>query len=139
MKHDKAPGPDNTTTELLVAAGDIGIQKLTELANDIYDSGVIPDDLTKSIFITLPKKPGATECELHRTISLMRHVTKLILRILMMRARPKITPEISKEQCGFMKDTGTRNAIFMIRRLNERAIETKRDIFLCFLDYTMGV
>ncbi|GFO12223.1 MORC family CW-type Zinc finger protein 3 [Plakobranchus ocellatus] len=46
---------------------------------------------------------GATECELHRTISLMSHVTKLLLRIIMMRVRNKIKPEIAEEQCGFVE------------------------------------
>ena len=81
---------------------------LTDFLNAIYDSGEIPSDLSKSIFIALPKKPGATECESHRTISLMSHITKILLKILMSRMRNKITPE---EQCGFVKDKGTRNAI----------------------------
>ena len=29
--------------------------------------------LLKSIFVTLPRKAGATECELHPTIGLMSH------------------------------------------------------------------
>ena len=33
----------------------------------MYNSGNIPEDLSKSIFIALPRKPGATECELHKS------------------------------------------------------------------------
>ena len=102
----------------------------------IYDTGEIPSDLSKSIFIALPKKPGATECESHRTISLMSHITKILLKILMARMRNKITPEIAEEQCGFVKDKGTRNAIYMLRTLTERAMEIQRDLYLCFIDYT---
>ena len=61
---------------MIKALGDFGIEKLTIMANEIYDTGKIPQDLSKSIFIALPKKPGAIECELHRTISLMSHITK---------------------------------------------------------------
>lgn len=32
------------------------------------------EDLNRSIFIGLPKKPGGNECEHHRTISLMIHI-----------------------------------------------------------------
>src|SRR5438132_4730898 len=97
-----------------------------------------PEDLLKSIFIALPKKPGATECELHRTISLMSVVLKLILpvRILLQPMRNKIRPEISKSQCGFMNDTGTRNAIFILRNICERSIEVNKDLYLCFIDFT---
>src|ERR1700730_7448816 len=110
------------------------LRKITEIGNDIYNSGEIPDDLSKSIFIELPKKPGVTECELHRTISLMSVVLKVILRILMQRMRNKIRPEINKTQYGFMNDTGTRNAIFILRNVCERAIEVKKDLYLCFID-----
>ena len=54
----------------------------------------------------------------------------------MWRARKNIKPEIGKEQCGFMKDTGTRNAIFTLRMICERSIEMQKDIYLCFIDYT---
>ena len=66
----------------------------------------------------------------------MSHITKLILRIIMNRARSRIRPEIGKEQCGFVQDAGKRNAIFIIRILSERAIEMQKDLFLCFVDYT---
>ena len=61
---------------------------------------------------------------------------KLILRITMMPVRNKLKPEIGKEQCGCMEDTGTRNAIFMLRMLSERAIEMQREVYVCFIDYT---
>src|SRR5438552_17769286 len=102
----------------------------------MYNSGNIPEDLLKSIFIALPKKPGATECELHRIISLMSVVLKLILRILMQRIRNKIRPEINKSQCGFMNDTGTRNAIFILRNICERSTEVNKNLYLCFIDFT---
>ena len=67
----------------------------------------------------------------------MSHITKILLTILMARMRNKITPEIAEEQCGFVKDKGTRNAnIYMLRPLTERAIEIQRDLYLCFIDYT---
>ena len=111
---------------MIEALEDFGIDTMREIINEIYDSGTIPEDLSKSIFIALPKKPNATECELHRTISLMSHVIKTILRIIMWRARKNIKPEIGKEQCGFMKDTGTRNAIFTLRMLCEDPLRCKK-------------
>ena len=66
----------------------------------------------------------------------MSHITKVILRVIMMRVRRKLKPEIGKEQCGFMEDTGTRNAIFMLRMLSERAIEMQKEVYVCFIDYT---
>ena len=122
MKKGKAGGPDKITVEMIESLDEFGIDMLTDCLNAIYDSGEIPSDLSKSIFIALPKKPGDTECESHRTISLMSHITKILLKILMARMRNKTTPEFAEEQCGFVKDKGTRNAIYMLRTLTERAI-----------------
>ena len=80
MKHGKALGPDDVAIEEVEALGEFGIERVTDVLNEIYDTGEIPTEMSKSIFIVLPKKPGATECELHRTISLMSHVTKVLLR-----------------------------------------------------------
>ena len=81
MPEKKSPRPDGITTEMLVAAGEVGILELTELSNMMHNQGSFPSDLNKSIFITLPKVNGTIKCKKHWTISLMSHVTKLVLRI----------------------------------------------------------
>ena len=136
MKNGKATGPDNIPIEMIKALEEIGLDMTTRLMNAIYDNGTIPVDLCKSVFIALPKTPGATECELHRTISLMSHFTKVLLRILMVRMRKNLKPEISPSQFGFVADKGTRNAIFTLKMLMERCIEVQKDLYLCFIDYS---
>ena len=135
MKGNNARGPDGIVIEMMKALDDFGIEKLTIMANEIYDTGKIPQDLSKSIYIALPKNPGTIECELYRTISLMSHITKVIIRVIMMRVPRCTKSEISQEQCGFVEDTGTINAIFIVRTLCERAIEVQHDLYLCFIDY----
>lgn len=48
------------------------------------------------------KYSSALECY-HHIISLMCHITKLILRIIMKRIRDKIEQEISDKQCRFIE------------------------------------
>ena len=136
MKTGKATGQDNIPVEIIVTLEDLGIDMVTKLLNSIYDSGVIPNDLLKSIFIALPKSSGATECEMHRTISLMSHCTKILLRVILRRMRKSLRPEISRAQFGFVPDKGTRNAIFTLSMLMERCIEVQKDLYICFIDYS---
>ena len=70
---------------MLQALDEIGIDKITELCNKIYDTGYIPDDMRKSTFIPIPKKAKAVNCTDFRTISLMSHVTKMLLKIILHR------------------------------------------------------
>ena len=64
----------------------------------------------------------------------MSHVTKVILRVIMLRIRNKIHPEISTEQYGFLKDKGT-NAIFVLCMLSEWAIQMQQTMYLYFIDW----
>ena len=52
----KAPGEDGITTEMLKQLKKFGIEKLTELYNEMYSTGHIPEELLISVYITLPKK-----------------------------------------------------------------------------------
>ena len=83
----KAPGPDDITTEVLVAAGGRGVTEITNIANMMYSEGRFQEQMYKSIFITIPKVTGTAKCEKHHTISLISHVTKLVLRVIMNRIR----------------------------------------------------
>ena len=136
IRRNKAAGPDGIVVEMIDALQEYGVDILTNVINKIYEDGKFPEDLRKSIFIALPKKPGAVDCDQHRTISLMSHVTKIILKILLQRARSRIAPEIGIEQFGFVEDAGTRNAIFVLRMITERAVEMQKDVFMCFIDYS---
>ena len=68
MQEKKSPGPDGITTEMLVAAGEIGILELTELSNMIHNQGSFPNELNKSIFITLPNVNGTIKCKKHNQL-----------------------------------------------------------------------
>ena len=54
----------------------------------------------------------------------------------MNRLHGRTLQEIASEQYGFMPDKETRNAIFVLRRMSERAIQKQKDIYVCFIDYS---
>ena len=136
MKTGKANGPDMISTEMMQALEGIELDAITKMLNTIYDTGEIPKEMLQSIFIVLPKKQGATECEQHRTISLMSHMTKILLRIIMKRIRNKVFTEIADNQCRFIEGKGTANAIYILRQIIERTLEVNKDLHVCFIDYT---
>ena len=94
MAKGKAAGPGGLTVEMLDALGEFGISTITRLANKIYNEGKFPAEMIKSVFITMPKKAGTTKCEQYRTISLMSHLTKLIIRVLLKRIRGRTADEV---------------------------------------------
>ena len=69
-------------------------------------------------------------------VSLISHVTKLVFRIVINRIRGRILHEIAPEQYGFIPDIGTVNAILVMWRLVEGAVEKKKlyRLYTCFID-----
>ena len=54
---------DNVYAEELSVWEEFGAKHLTWVMNEIYDTGPIPTDLLKSVFVVLPRKSGAIDCE----------------------------------------------------------------------------
>ena len=77
MKSGKAPGNDKVSAESLIAYKEISVTKLCILTNEIYNTGVIPEQMKESVFIHLPKKGDLFECGTYRLISFMSHITKI--------------------------------------------------------------
>ena len=61
-KKREAPGPEKIPIELLEALEGFGVNQIMKFLNNIYDTGQIPEDLSKPISIALPKKAGEIEC-----------------------------------------------------------------------------
>lgn len=43
--------------------------------------------------------------------------------------------KIGQEQCGFVKDTGTRNVTFIIRMTPQSEVQMQADVRIGFIDY----
>ena len=100
-----------------------------------YNTGVWPEDVLRSVIVSLKKKTGARSCEDHHTISLISHTSKVILKILAKRMENKIFSVIGDDQFGFIKSRGTREATAIMRLLSERSIEHNNNICIAFIDF----
>ena len=68
-----------------------------------------PQDWNRSLFITIPKKGNAKECSNYRTIALISHASKIMLKILQARLQQYMNRELPDVQAGFRKGRGTRD------------------------------
>lgn len=103
LKDGKSPGCDNIQAEMIKAAEEEGIDIYHALCKKIWKSGKWPDDWKKSIYIPLPKKGDLQLCSNYRTISLISHASKILLKIIMKRMQDKMEMEVSSTQAGFRK------------------------------------
>src|SRR5215469_7717615 len=128
---------DEIPAELLKEIGEKAQNELFQICSCIYEKGIWPDDFIKSILVPLEKNKGASECSDFRTISLISHASKIVLKILAERIKGKIKEcsYLEEDQFGFREGCGTREAIGVLRALGERSIEVGRDVVMCFVDY----
>jgi hypothetical protein len=137
MKNNKAEGVDNIPAEILKNLGEKATEELVRLCQDIYNTGKWPEDFLQTIMIPIKKKNNATACKDHRTISLIPHAAKIMLKIITKRIQAKVEAEngLGEDQFGFRKGRGTRDAIGALRMLMERRLEHGQDVYICFVDY----
>ena len=135
MKKNKAVGEDNIPAEFWKVLGEKGTKELVALCKEMYVQGVWPEDFTKVIMIPLQKKANAVECGDHRTISLISHASKILLKVLTRRIEAKTKDFIGRNQFGFRRGCGTRDAIGVMRVLCERSMEFGNDVYVCFVDF----
>ena len=81
MESGKAVGEDGIAVEMLEVMVEWGVEVASKIANSIYDTGRIPDQMAPSVFWTIPKKPGAIDCEMFWAISITSQLSKLVQSI----------------------------------------------------------
>src|SRR5207253_3043650 len=81
------------------------------------------------------KKANAVDCEDHRTISLISHASKILLKVLTRRIEGKTNNFIGCHQFGFRRGCGTRDAVGVMRVLCERSLEFGNEVYICFVDF----
>ena len=131
MKKGKAAGSTGVVSEMMKAAGDLGIEWLTDLCNAIVCEGKIPTDWKRSILIPVYKGKGdPLECGSYRAIKLLEHAMKVVERVLEWRVREQV--DIDKMQFGFTSGKGTTDAIFVVRQVQEKF--QKKNLYYAFVD-----
>ena len=89
------------------------MNEMIQICQEIYRTGMWPDDFLQTILIPLKKKANAVRCEEYRTISLLTHASKVLLRVLTRRLQAKAEADgcLGDDQFGFRKGRETRDAI----------------------------
>jgi len=97
------------------------------------ENSAVATGLERSIFILIPKRGNAKECSNYRTIALISHASKIMLKILQARLQQYMNHELPDVQAGFRKARGTRDQIANTCWIIEKAREFQRNF--CFIDY----
>ena len=96
------------------------------------ENSAVATGLERSVFIPIPKKGNAIECSNYRTIALISHASKVMLKILQARLQQYVNCELPDVQAGFRKGRGTRDQIANIRWIIEKERVPGKHLFLLY-------
>ena len=133
---NKASGGNGTPVELFQILKDDAVKMLPSISQQIWKTQQWPQDWKRSVFISIPKKGNAKECSNYCTITLISHISKVMLKILQVRLQQYVNRELPNVQAGFRKCRGIRDQVANIRWITEKAREFQKNIYFCFTDYT---
>ena len=111
---------------------------LHSICRQIWKTQQWPQDWKRLVFIPIPKKRKDKECSNYRTIALIPHANKVILKILQARLQQYVNHELPDVQAGFRKGRGTKDQTAKICWIMEKAREFQKNIYFCFIDYAKG-
>ena len=108
---EKASGGNGIPVELFQILKDDAVKVLHSTCQWIWKTQQWPQDWKRAVFIPIPKKGNAKECSDYRTIELISHASKVMLKILQVRLQQYVNYEFPDVQAGFRKGRGIRDQI----------------------------
>ena len=120
---NKASRGDGIPVELFQILKDDAVKVLHSICQQIWKTQQWPQDWKRSVFIPILKKGNPKECSNYHTISLISHVSKVMLKILQAGLQQYMNRELPDVQAGFRKGRGTRDQIANIHKIIEKAKE----------------
>ena len=109
---NKATGGDEIPVELFQILKDDAVKVLHSICQQIWKTQQWPQVWTRSVFISISEKGNPKECSNYRTIALISHTSKVMLKT---RLQQYMNYELANVEDGFRKGRGTRDQIANIR------------------------
>ena len=114
---NKANGGDGIPIELFLILKDDAVKVLHSICQQIWKTWQWPQDWKRSVFIPekfhskfIPKKDNAKECSNYRTITLISHTSKVMLKTLQARFQQYVNQELPNIQAGSRKRRGIQHS-----------------------------
>ena len=95
---DKAKRGDEIPVELFQILKDDAVKVLHSICQQIWKTQQWPQDWKRTVFIPVPKKVNVKECSNYRTIAVISHTSKVMLKILQARLQQYMNHEYPNVQ-----------------------------------------
>ena len=117
---------------MIVEGGKIGVKVMMELCQHVLDGRGMPDEWKTSVIVPIFKGNGdVMSCESYREVKLLEHAIKIVARVLERQIQTLVN--LNEMPFGLMPRKGTVNAIFIVRRMQEKYQKKDKKLYMCFV------
>ena len=118
--------------EMINSSGKVGIDVMMKLFQRVFDGKGMSEDWMTSVMVPMYKGKGdVMNCGGYRGVTLFERGMKIIERVLKKRIRGLLV--VDDMQFGFMPERGTTNALFILRRMQNKYREKNKKLYMCFV------
>lgn len=134
LKNRKAPGVDGIHNELLKCSGEVMVQELARLFNEMFVLEEMIPQLGEGVLIPLnkPKKPQVVENA--RAINLLTGIRKVLSLTVLERIQPFLAVFVRHYQRGFRRGTSAIEIVWSYRFLEACAQKYQHDFHVLGID-----
>ena len=132
---NKASGGDGIPVELFQILKDDAVKVLHSTCQQIWKTQQWPQDWKRSVFIPIPKKGNDKECSNYRTIALISHANKVMLKILQARLQQYMNFQMFKLVLEKAEDPEIKLPTSVGKTLKKKQESSRKKIYFCFNDY----
>ena len=129
---NKASGGDGVPVELFQILKDDAMKVLHSIRQQIWKTQQWSQEWKKSVFIPNSKEGSAKKCSNYRTIALVSHASKVMLKILQARLQQYTNHEVAHVQAEFREGRGTRDQIANIRSIIKKPRVPEKHLLLLY-------
>ena len=137
LKARKASGDDQIPNELLKEGGEELTRALVEVFNDMIEEEWTPREWAEERVTMLHKGGDKKDLNNYRGIAIGSNVGKVFARIINSRIYEMAEEQgwLGEMQAGFRKDRSTKDNIFLLGHLAEKAQQRGERLFVIFIDF----
>ena len=130
----KASGGNGIPIELFQILKDDAEKVLYSICQQIWKTQQWPQDWKRSVFIPIPKKSNAKECS-NRTIVLISHASKVMLKVLQARLQQYVSRELPVFTIDLEKTEEAETKLPTSSGSSKKTREFQKNVYFCFIDY----
>lgn len=137
LKNAKAAGPDGFIGEIYKGLENVAVDFLVNLFNNLFDSGVYPEQWTESVIVPLFKKGDKNNPNNYRGISLSNIASKLYSSIINNRLSEwiELNNITGEYQAGFKRGYSTIDHLFTLMAAVQKQFTHNRKLYVAFIDF----